>query len=232
MSNYTMTIQEIINNGVEIFDFNYSFYNDNKEDFENKFIDMFMYYEIGFDNLEMFKHFLKSKLNTIYPYYKKLYQTELRTNDIDFMLNKDLTETIKKDVNVEDTKQITNTGSNNTTNTDENIYSESSKITNKESNVNNGISSVDLNSESLTSVSENNETNNYTNTDNSQINLEYNDDTTHTGTENISEVTELVSKGNIGITSSAELLEKWRSVIIDIDMMILNDLSTLFLKIY
>ena len=46
------------------------------------------------------------------------------------------------------------------------------------------------------------------------------------------EKTTLLSQGNIGITSSAELLEKWRSVLINIDSMILDELSYLFLDIY
>ena len=41
-----------------------------------------------------FQHRLKTKLNKIMPYYKQLYETELRSKDIDFMLNKDLIETL------------------------------------------------------------------------------------------------------------------------------------------
>ena len=46
------------------------------------------------------------------------------------------------------------------------------------------------------------------------------------------EKTSFLSQGNIGITSSAELLQKWRDVLINIDSMILDELSYLFLDIY
>ena len=53
-----------------------------------------------------------------------------------------------------------------------------------------------------------------------------------TTTLNLSEKTSFLSQGNIGVTSSAELLDKWRQVIINIDQLILNELEDLFLDIY
>ena len=47
-----------------------------------------------------------------------------------------------------------------------------------------------------------------------------------------SETTSLVSQGNIGITSSAELLQKWREVLINIDEIIIEDCRDLFMRIY
>ena len=46
------------------------------------------------------------------------------------------------------------------------------------------------------------------------------------------ETNTLTSKGNIGVTSSAELLEKWRKVIINIDELIINECSDLFMQVY
>ena len=40
-----------------------------------------------------------------------------------------------------------------------------------------------------------------------------------------------ISKGNIGVTSSAELLEKWREVIIDIDNEIIDGAEKYFMQI-
>ena len=42
----------------------------------------------------------------------------------------------------------------------------------------------------------------------------------------------LTSQGNIGITSSAELLAKWRDVIINIDLMIFEECNDLFMQIF
>ena len=46
------------------------------------------------------------------------------------------------------------------------------------------------------------------------------------------EKTSLISKGNIGVVSSAQLLREWRKVIINIDEMILNDLEDLFMLLF
>ena len=55
---------------------------------------------------------------------------------------------------------------------------------------------------------------------------------TSLGNNNQREVTDLISQGNIGITSSGQLLEDWRKTLINIDMMILNDLNDLFFGLY
>lgn len=46
------------------------------------------------------------------------------------------------------------------------------------------------------------------------------------------EKTELISQGNIGITSSAQLLKEWREVLINMDKIIIDSCNDLFLKIY
>ena len=47
-----------------------------------------------------------------------------------------------------------------------------------------------------------------------------------------SEKTELISQGNIGVTSSAQLLKEWREVILNIDELIIKDCSKLFMQLY
>ena len=66
------------------------------------------------------------------------------------------------------------------------------------------------------------------NTDNSTMNS----NGTNTAENNSTETYRLVSQGNIGVTSSAELLEKWRNVIINIDQMIFEECNDLFMLIY
>ena len=51
-------------------------------------------------------------------------------------------------------------------------------------------------------------------------------------TGNSKEVYTLISQGNIGITSSAELLDKWRQVLLNIDLMIFEECSDLFMQIF
>ena len=195
----------------KVFNFDYDFYIDNediKRKFEEKFIDEYFFHEIGSETVFKFQHRLKTRLNKIMPYYKQLYQTELRSKDIDFMLNKDLIETFERslesDSNSLNDLTVNNTGVNN----------------NLESNIENGNASLDLDNGSLTNVSKS------TLTDDTTSSSIINDKTSQ------NETTRFISKGNIGITSSAELLEKWRKVLINIDELIINECSDLFMMVY
>ena len=51
-------------------------------------------------------------------------------------------------------------------------------------------------------------------------------------TGNSKEEYTLTSQGNIGITSSAELLDKWRQVLLNIDLMIFEECNDLFMEIF
>ena len=204
MARYTIDLYTLLqDDNFKLFDFDYEFYSDEaKEDFEQKFINRYMFDEIGFETVMRFKHFLKEKLNRIAPYYKQLYQTELRCleDDIDFMLNKDLRET--------ETIKGTNTSNSKT--------KANSSTLNKESYLDNGNASLDLTKGNMTGISS---SEGKGNTDSSQ-----------TG-EN-EQVRTYLSQGNIGITSSAELLQKWRDVLINIDEMIIEECRDLFMLIY
>ena len=208
LAKYTIEIDTMLRDkNFNLFSFDYDFYTDNleiKKKFEQKFIDRYRFNEIGFETVARFKHYLKTSLNEIAPYYKQLYESELRCNDIDFMLNKDYTETFIK--NIDSLSKSTETQNSN--------YND---LTN-ESNINDGVSDVELTKGNLTSVTgnENTSTSNGTGTSENTQNENYT----------------LTGKGNIGITSSAELLSKWRDIMINIDQMMLDDLADLFMSIY
>ena len=71
-----------------------------------------------------------------------------------------------------------------------------------------------------------------TTTSSTEDNSTQNGATTEDKTGKLLEKTELISKGNIGQTSSAELLEAWRKVIINIDKMIILSCRDLFMLLY
>ena len=75
----------------------------------------------------------------------------------------------------------------------------------------------------LTGVSDNNNTNTST--------IEGNGTNKSDRTNNQKEETTLISQGNIGVTSSAELLEKWRSIMINLDEIIIDECRDLFMGI-
>lgn len=210
MSSYTLELRHI-HQTFKVFNFDYDFYTDSdiiKSKFEQKFIDEYYFHEIGQETVARFQHRLRTRLNKIMPYYKQLYDTEIAAKDINFLLNKDLTETFERVV----------TGESSSIN--DLTVSDQGETNNKESNIENGNASLELENGSLTNVSKTSLSNNTNSNNTSRDNTNQN------------EITTLKSQGNIGITSSAELLEKWRSVIINIDQMIIDACSDLFMQVY
>ena len=210
MSNYTLELRHL-HESYKVFNFDYDFYIDSdvmKNKFEEKFIDEYYFNEIGMETVARFQHRLKTRLNKIMPYYKQLYETELRCKDIDFMLNKDLIETFEREVEM-DSNSLNDLTVNNTGTND-----------NLESNIENGNASLSLENGSLTNVSKSTLNDSTTSSSNSNDTSKQNEKTSFT------------SKGNIGITSSAELLDKWRKILINIDELIINECSDLFMMIY
>ena len=194
-----------------LFNFEYNFYDEeHKQEFENKFIEYFYFDYIGFETIDRFRQRLRELLNRKYPYYKQLYETELRTKDIDFMLNKDLKETFLSEVNSEG-----NATSSDQTNTSGNSNSENSSLDyphSKVSNIRDGyISSGNI--------------------DKSESNSIGSSSSEQTTSGKSITKNEVISQGNIGVTSSAELLQRWRDVLINIDEIILFDCNDLMLGV-
>ena len=207
MSKYTLELRYLYEDEkFNLFDFPYNLYdNDLKPWFEEKFFQHFMFYEIGFDSVAMFKQRLMSKLNDIYPYYRQLYETEIRTKGIDFMLNKDLKESYVRELT-------------------------SNSNSNQESNVtSNGLSTAGQLTPSLIANSE--KIDKFMDTAQKDIGSS-NSKATGESTGNSREEYTLTSQGNIGITSSAELLAKWRETLLNIDLMIFEECNDLFMQIF
>ena len=257
MANYTMTIMEMMNDELtrNIFYKDYKFYIDDEQarkDFEEKFINHYYYREIGFESPFMFTHKLNERLNLKADYWTKLYETELESRSINFLLNKDLLETITHTVSESgtNTQKGTNeqtgtseqTGENKSTATNEITSSETGITSGKESSLADGVAQARLGDGYLTSVNatdtDNEATSNSSQSSSDTQNISQSQSITQTqningtNTKTVSETNELVSKGNIGITSSAQLLKEWREVLINMDEIIIKDLEDLFLKIY
>ena len=178
MARYTIDVYTLLkDNNFKVFNFDYDFYTDDpniKQAFETKFIDRYMFHEIGFETVSRFKHYLKERLNSIAPYYKQLYETELKSKDIEFLLNKDLKETFIREIEVEknatndttisNTNDTTSTSTENTNNSLTSNTIENNDTTGnetksdnlvsdfKESNLENGNSDLSLNQGYLTNV--------------------------------------------------------------------------------
>ena len=217
MSKYTIELRTVVNHTDIFNNLDFPFYSDSielKEKFKKQFIEYYYYDEIGFSTINKFVSRLHNLLSIKMDYYKQLYATELRCKDIDFMLNKDLEETYEKEVNSNSQSNNLTKANGDVTNT---VNSESKNLTTPNQQFtleNNYADGINQNKATSDSISTNN----------------IQSENTSIGTGK--EVTKLISKGNIGVTSSAELLDKWRKVIININEQIIDDCSILFMGVY
>ena len=219
MSKYTLELRYLYEDeNFKLFDFPYNLYNnDLKPWFEEKFYQHFMFYEIGFDTIGMFKQRLMSKLNDIYPYYRDLYETEIRSKNIDFMLNKDLKESYVREL-------TSNSNSNQESNVTSNSLSTAGQLT----------PSLIANSQKIDKFMDSAQKDNSSSNSLSsgKTNSNSKEENTLTSQGNSKEEYTLTSQGNIGITSSAELLTKWRETLLNIDLMIFFFFYDLFMQIF
>ena len=97
MEKTTLTLGEIVENNVDIFDFDYPFYNEERRNqFEEHFIEHFYFDEIGQETVARFKQRLKIKLNLIMPYWNKIFLAdELEQRILD---NYSVTETYESSI--------------------------------------------------------------------------------------------------------------------------------------
>jgi len=86
----------------------------------------------------------------------------------------------------------------------------------KESSLNDGVAIVNLNEGNQTTENSNSSTGN----------------ATSEGVSRQQEKTELISQGNIGVTSTAQLLKEWREVMLNINELIIEECSDLFMMVY
>lgn len=237
VASYTMTIAEMMNSSLidHIFPSQYEFYIDDaqlRKAFEDKFIKYYYYREIGFETPFMFIQKLETHLLINMPYWGQLYETELEARNISFMLNKDLHETFIREIDVENQSSGTNTSQQNSNTVNNVTQNATSTTTHKESTIRDGVSVSTLSEGYLTGVSSDNGTNSSTGKSNSSDDIKTKGTLTQTGNEKSLEKTELISQGNIGITSSAQLLKEWREVLINMDKIIIESCNDLFMKIY
>ena len=226
MSNYTIELRFLNNPPMTtLFDFDYNYYmkdlvpeevyQQKKKDFENKFLEFYYFDEIGYKTPDRFKQRLKNYLDMGFKKWQERYKTELEVEkqNINFLLNKDLIEERTTEGNATGTATSTSTSTSNTNNNSSN-----------KNTVNDTPDTRFTSTENFaTSITTDETSSNSTNTGNGE--------TTNTSNQNSNVNERFTSKGNIGVTSSAELLEKWREVIIDIDNEIIEEADKFFMQI-
>ena len=226
MSNYTIELRFLENPPFnKLFDFNYDYYmkglvsdevyNQKKKEFENKFLEFYYFDEIGYKTPDRFKQRLKNYLDMGFKKWNERYKTELEVinQNINFLLNKDLVE-----------ERITSGNASGSATTSSSSTSNSNNSASNKNVVNDTPDTRFATTENFaTSITTDQSTSQSTNTGTGE--------TTSTSNQNNNVTDKFTSKGNIGITSSAELLENWRDIIIDIDNEIIEEADILFMQI-
>ena len=226
MSNYTIELRFLNNPPMsKLFDFEYDYYmkglvndevyNQKKKEFENKFLEFYYFDEIGYKTPDRFKQRLKNYLDMGFKVWNERYKTELEVEKqkINFLLNKDLIEERVTEGNATGNSLTTSTSTSN-----------SNTTANNKNTVNDTPDTRFTSTENFaTSITDDETSSNSSNTGSGE--------TTNTSNQNSNLNERFISKGNIGVTSSAELLEKWREVIIDIDNEIIEGAEKYFMQI-
>lgn len=251
----TIRLCDIVENFVEnsensiepfnLWNFDYPSYyqGDEKKAFEQKVIDHFYFREIGFETVGRFHHYFKSKVREIMPYYIQLYKSqELMQSIEDPFGNVNVTEkwtetrTGTSSGTTSDTSESTTTGESSSSQTGQSTTQSSDKMTRKFSNTPQGtIANLDKYMTEATT-----EEHVITGNENTQGTNKNTTEGTATATANgtsSSENSETIEHtftkvGNQGVNTYAHDMEELRKTFLNIDMMIINDLSELFLKIY
>lgn len=89
MAKYTQELWEIIEDGVNLFDFNYNLWDiTKKSELQNNFIEHFKFHEIGSETIQRFKDRLKCRwLETIDKYSILFEANERLNNEVDVLSN-------------------------------------------------------------------------------------------------------------------------------------------------
>lgn len=216
MANYTLTLRQIVENNINIFQ-DYPIWDEkDRLELENKIVKHYYFREIGVETVGRFIFNLNTRLNEIMPYYIQLYKTtQFEYNPL---LNYDMVE-----------KSERQNKSNTSGNSSQSSTSNQSSTT--QSNSVNKFSDtpqcrVDLSDNYLTNLTENTDKANSDGTSDTQGESIYSQD------NHANETQVLTRQGNIGVMTTQDLIIAERKIIINLMMDIVGELKDLFMQVY
>jgi len=256
---YTSTRDIIEKSRAKIFDFDYPIFDEKyRSVLETKIIKHYYTREIAAETVGLWKLWLDERMNNIMPYYNQLYKSELlEFNPLyDTDITTDSNRKINHEENTTDNNVRTDNLNNKNTRTDNLSTQNSHEDHDTDSGTNdnltaysdtpqNGLKGVtELNY--LTNATKVNGSDNKKHDNNGSYNIKNTgtqvDDATQTGTvsndgkgtkkyDNTDEYLEHV-KGKRGTDSYAKILQEYRKTFLNIDQMIINSLSDLFMGVW
>lgn len=210
MARYTTQIRTIVEAGEELFDFDYPIFDQAyKKVLETNIINTYYFREIGLETVAQFKWYLKARLNLVMPYYNQLYDSlGLITKD-DYAINQNSTETHTRTTTTTTTGKIDSTADTTSDGSGKTIYQDTptSKLGNVDYATNITDSTQEGNDHSV-------------NTSSSEGAADMHE----------SYIVELTGGG--GLRYNADVLMEWRKSFINVDQMIIEEISDLFMTIY
>lgn len=255
-------IDEILDRAVpKIFDFEWPIFDEEyRVPLEKKILRYFYTREIGCETYGLWKLMLQNKLCEIMPYYNQLYKSELLMAGVNPLNDVDYTKTGNRTDDGADTRTTESSGTGNTevkstnkvvrsatdSGTNEAVVSGNQGHVRKYSDTPQGALSGVESGTYLTEAEVNTDTDNTTTTtttnnkedatdqtDSSGTNKNTTSETTNSRgtTNNTAEYLERVT-GKMGGTSYAKLLRELRESFLNIDVLVLKDLGTLFMNIW
>lgn len=258
-SNLTIS-QRIAAAAPKIFNFEYPIWAENyKTTLETKILKHYFNKEIGMETVGLWKLYLEERMNLIMPYYNQLYETA--TKKYDYMTDVNSTETYTANKTKQETADFNLTGNltGNTTDVGKNSIISTSKTTDngtRDSNSTNNSKNLEsdlpqanyANLDYATNLVEGEQTETLHDTTNNVSDFTQDSITdlnnTINASQNTSQTTKnivdgnadetytLSRKGALGGKSLTQLMLEYRESLINIDNMIINELSDLFMLIY
>ena len=212
MSKYTTTIYYLKNNGFDfelneypIFDENY------RETLNNLIIDNFLMDEIGFETPALFRHFLKTKMNEIMPYYNTLYKLQAQMIEDDNLFgNVNLREELNR--NIEQSTESNGQSSSNNSGNNKSVFQNTPQGSLKNQDINNFSYATNITLEGGTTTGN------------------VNDHTTSNGS-NLENYIKTIT-GNNGKMYNIELITKALNSFRNINTKLLSELDELFMGVY
>lgn len=247
-----MNIEQVIKNCLpKVFDFDFPIFDEKYRGvLETKILRHYYTREIAHETVGLWKLKLCTKLNEIMPYYNQLYKSTLL--EFNPLYDVDLTRQHKTDkTGKTDTTSKTDTDVSSTTNvdlsnktdtTDTGVTSNTSNRKNMYSDTPQGAITDLESGKYLTNATINNDLDtvntsgntNVTQTGNTETDVDSSTNTNMTSTQNVSDLENYIEtvKGKQGTQSYASLLKEFRDTFLNIDMMVMAELSDLFFNLW
>ena len=220
MARYTVTILTLQKNNFDFGLTSYPIFDENyRETLNNNILNYYLESEIGVETAELFKRLLNDRMNLIMPKYNKMYLAQDKLIEDGILGNVSLRETMDRNTSNTsaqvDNGNATQTGSS--TSNNKNLYQDTPQ---------GSISMETLDAQNVyaTNVTLDNNTNSSTVTDTSSSRRDFDND----GTEHyVKTIT-----GNNGKKYNVDVFNDLVNKLKNIDMLIINELSDLFMGIF